>query len=134
MTYFEKFVYRDTKSDNKLQDKQKSGTILVIKGTMDGLISIALTGSYGVGVGFSILPVLIYQGGLSLLASVLASGLSDPATDPRVMVVTGVGGVMILGLGFNLLEVAKVRVASFLPALLLAPIFYVVAVWVTNGG
>ncbi len=108
------------------------GTILVIKGTMDGLISIALTGSYGVGVGFSILPVLIYQGGLSLLASILASGLADPATDPRVMVVTGVGGVMILGLGFNLLEVAKVRVASFLPALILAPIFYSLTMWIAG--
>ncbi|MEL6325594.1 MAG: DUF554 domain-containing protein [Cyanobacteria bacterium J06626_23] len=108
------------------------GTILVIKGTMDGLISIALTGSYGIGVGFSILPVLVYQGGLSLLSSVLASGLADPATDPRVMIVTGVGGVMILGLGFNLLEVAKVRVASFLPALILAPVFYSLCIWVTG--
>ncbi|MEM6351476.1 MAG: DUF554 domain-containing protein [Cyanobacteria bacterium P01_D01_bin.14] len=108
------------------------GTILVIKGTMDGLISIALTGSYGIGVGFSILPVLVYQGGLSLLSSVLAGGLADPATDPRVMIVTGVGGVMILGLGFNLLEVAKVRVASFLPALILAPVFYSLCIWVTG--
>ncbi|MEO0541414.1 MAG: DUF554 domain-containing protein [Cyanobacteria bacterium P01_A01_bin.105] len=107
-------------------------TILVIKGTMDGLISIALTGSYGVGVGFSILPLLVYQGGLSLLASLLASGLTDPATDPRVMIVTGIGGIMILGLGFNLLEVVKVRVASFLPALLLGPLFYGLAAWLSH--
>ncbi|MBE9068970.1 DUF554 domain-containing protein, partial [Leptolyngbya cf. ectocarpi LEGE 11479] len=46
-------------------------TILVVKGTMDGLISIALTGSYGAGVGFSVLPVVLYQGGLSLLAGLL---------------------------------------------------------------
>ncbi|MEM7062739.1 MAG: DUF554 domain-containing protein [Cyanobacteria bacterium P01_B01_bin.77] len=99
-------------------------TILIIKGSMDGLISIALTGSYGAGVGFAILPVVIYQGGLSLLAGLLASGIGDPATSPSVLLVTGVGGVIIMGLGCNLLQVAKIRVASFLPALLLTPLLY----------
>ena len=100
------------------------GTILIIKGTMDGLISIALTGSYGVGVGFSILPLGLYQGALSLLAASFAGGLGDPAVHPGVLLVTGVGGVMIMGIGINLLELASVRVASFLPALVLTPVFY----------
>lgn len=99
-------------------------TILIIKGTMDGLISIALTGSYGAGVGFSVLPVAIYQGGLSLLAGLLSSGIGDPTVSPSVLLVTGVGGVIIMGLGLNLLQVATIRVASFLPALLLTPLFY----------
>ncbi|MEM1242272.1 MAG: DUF554 domain-containing protein [Cyanobacteria bacterium P01_H01_bin.26] len=99
-------------------------TVLIIKGTMDGLISIALTGSYGIGVGFSILPVLIYQGGMSLLAGLLASGIGDPAASPSVLLVTGVGGVIIMGLGLNLLRVATIQVASFLPALLLTPLLY----------
>ncbi|NEP18287.1 MAG: DUF554 domain-containing protein [Leptolyngbya sp. SIO4C1] len=110
------------------------GTILVIKGTMDGLVSIALTGSYGIGVGFAILPVLVYQGSLSLLASSLAGNLADPANDPRILLITGVGGIMILGLGLNLIEVAKIRVASFLPALLLVPLLYGVAVNFSPGG
>ena len=100
------------------------GTILIIKGTMDGLVSIALTGSYGVGVGFSVLPVVIYQGGISLLAGLLASGIGDPAASPSVLLVTGVGGVIILGLGLNLLKVATIRVASFLPSLLLTVLLY----------
>ncbi len=100
------------------------GTILIIKGTMDGLVSIALTGSYGVGVGFSVLPVVIYQGGMSLLAGLLASSIGDPSSSPSILLVTGVGGVIILGLGLNLLNVAKIRVASFLPALLLTPFLY----------
>lgn len=99
-------------------------TILIIKGTMDGLISVALTGSYGVGVGFSILPVVLYQGGMSLLAGLLSSSIGDPATTPSILLVTGVGGVVIMGLGLNLLQVAKIRVASLLPALLLTPLFY----------
>ncbi|MEM6253012.1 MAG: DUF554 domain-containing protein [Cyanobacteria bacterium P01_D01_bin.156] len=102
------------------------GTILIIKGTMDGLISIALTGTYGIGVGFSILPVVIYQGGLSLLAGLLASNIGDPTTSPGILLVTGVGGVMIMGLGLNLLKVTKIQVASFLPALLLTPLLYAI--------
>lgn len=96
-------------------------TILVVKSTMDGLVSIALTGTYGIGVGFSVFPLLIYQGGLSLLASTLAQTIPSPDTDPNILLVTGVGGIMILGLGVNLLESAKIRIASFIPALLLGP-------------
>lgn len=99
-------------------------TILVIKGAMDGLISIALTGSYGSGVGFSVLPVALYQGGISLLAGLLSSSIGDPATAPSVLLITGVGGVIIMGIGLNLLQVAMIRVASFLPALLLTPLLY----------
>ncbi|MEL6160243.1 MAG: DUF554 domain-containing protein [Cyanobacteria bacterium J06554_11] len=98
------------------------GTILVVKGTMDGLVSIALTGTYGIGVGFSIVPVIVYQGGLSLLAGSLSQRIPDPTTNPSILLVTGMGGVIILGLGLNLLEVSKIRIASFLPALALGPL------------
>ncbi|MBE9062072.1 DUF554 domain-containing protein [cf. Phormidesmis sp. LEGE 11477] len=96
-------------------------TILVVKSTMDGLVSIALTGTYGIGVGFSILPIIFYQGGLSLLASGFGQVIPDPATAPSVLLVTGIGGIMLLGLGLNLLEVGRIHVASFLPALATGP-------------
>ncbi len=101
--------------------------LLTIKSAMDGLAAIALTSSFGIGVGFSTLPILLYQGGLSLGAGVLAQSIPDPTTSPQVLLVTGVGGLMIVGLGFNLLEVARIRVASFLPALLLAPLVHWIA-------
>lgn len=97
-------------------------TLLTLKATMDGLAAIALTGSYGFGVGFSALTVLVVQGSLSLLAGLFAATIPDPATDPHILILTGVGGLMILGLGLSLLEVARVRVASFLPALVLGPL------------
>ena len=97
-------------------------TILVVKSTMDGLVSIALTGTYGIGVGFSILPIIFYQGGLSLLASGLGQVIPDPTTAPSILLVTGIGGIMLLGLGLNLLEVGKIHVASFLPALAIGPL------------
>jgi uncharacterized protein len=102
-------------------------TLLTLKAAMDGLASIALTSSYGIGAGFSSLPILFYQGGLSLGAGILAQTLPNPATAPPVLLMTGVGGLMIIGLGLNLLEVAKIRVASFGPGLGIAPIVYWIA-------
>ena len=77
------------------------------------------------------LPILIYQGGLSLAAGLLARSLPDPATSPPVLLITGVGGLMIVGLGLNLLQIGKVRVAAFLPALLLLPLLYAIAEFVS---
>jgi uncharacterized protein len=99
-------------------------TLLTLKASMDGLAAIALTSSYGIGTGFSVLPILVYQGGVSLAASLLAQILPDPAQTPQVLLITGVGGLMILSLGLNLLQIAQIRVASFLPALILAPLLY----------
>jgi uncharacterized membrane protein YqgA involved in biofilm formation len=104
-------------------------TLLTLKAAMDGLAAIALTSSYGLGVGFSALTVLIVQGGLSLLAGGLATVMVDPATDPQVLVTTGIGGMMIIGLGLSLLEVAQIRVASFLPALIMGPLIVLMARW-----
>jgi uncharacterized protein len=104
-------------------------TLLSIKATMDGLAAIALTSSFGIGVGFSSFIILLYQGVLSLMAGLVAQTLADPSSNPNVLLVTGVGGLIILGIGINLLEITQIRVASFLPALLLAPVFCMMAVW-----
>jgi uncharacterized membrane protein YqgA involved in biofilm formation len=102
-------------------------TLLTLKATMDGIVSVALANIYGIGVGFSILVLLIYQGGLSLAAGLLTNTVSNPANNPHILLITGVGGLMIIGIGLNLLEIVKIRVASFLPAIALAPIVYGVA-------
>ncbi|MBD1805896.1 DUF554 domain-containing protein [Microcoleus sp. FACHB-SPT15] len=102
-------------------------TLLTLKSVMDGISSVALSSSFGIGVGFSIVIILLYQGGISLVAGVLAQALPNPATDPQILLITGVGGLMILGTGINLLELTQVRVASFLPALGLAPVLYQIA-------
>lgn len=96
-------------------------TLLTLKAAMDGVASLAFAGSYGIGVGFSGLTILVVQGGLSLLAGLVAALITDPATDPSILLMTGVGGLMIVGIGFGLLEIAQIRVASFLPALAMAP-------------
>jgi uncharacterized membrane protein YqgA involved in biofilm formation len=101
---------------------------LVLKSTLDGIASVALAGVYGVGVGFSALVVGALQGGMSLGAAGLARTLPDPAVDPRVLLVSGAGGLLIVGIAVNLLlgglgvEDRRVRVGAMLPALAIAPI------------
>ena len=102
-------------------------TLLTLKATMDGLVSIALANIYGMGVGFSSLIILIYQGGLSLIVSAIADTVPQADNNPYLLIITGIGGLMIMAIGCNLLEIAKIRVASFLPAIAFAPIVYLVA-------
>ena len=104
-----------------------NNTILTIKAGMDGLAAIALTSRYGYGIGFSSLPILVYQGSLSLIAGWFTQMLPDPTTAPPILAVSGVGGLIIMGIGLTLLEVAQIKIATFLPALLLAPLLSILA-------
>lgn len=97
---------------------------LVLKSTLDGFSSLALATSFGFGVMGSVLVVLVYQGGLSLAASQFSNLIPDPAADPNVLLVNGVGGLMIVALGLGLLDIKRLRVASMLPALALVILFY----------
>lgn len=101
---------------------------LLLKSALDGLSSLALATTFGVGVMASTIVIAVYQGGLSLGAGLLTQWLPDPANDPRVLLVNGVGGLMIVGLGLGLLDIVRVRVAAMLPALAL-----VVPLWALLG-
>ncbi len=91
-------------------------TILINKGIIDGVTSTVLAASLGWGVAFSGLTILVYQGGLTLLAFYLKNLLSDPA----VAAMTATGGLMIIGLGLGMLEIKRIKIANFLPALFIA--------------
>ncbi len=90
--------------------------LLLTKSIMDGFASIALASAFGVGVAFSVVPLLIYQGGLTLLSAFLGDYFSEAITNDM----TAVGGVLLIGLGFNILEIKKIKVLNLLPALLAA--------------
>ena len=90
-------------------------SILVTKAIMDGIISIPFAASMGFGVLGSAVPILIYQGGLTLLASKIQFFF----TPVMVRELTSVGGVIVIGIGINILGLQKVRVGNFIPALLL---------------
>ncbi|MBM4270536.1 MAG: DUF554 domain-containing protein [Deltaproteobacteria bacterium] len=90
--------------------------ILYIKSLLDGVASIALSSTLGIGVSFSALSVLIVQGSITLLASHILF-LQKPAV---LEAVTASGGLLIVGIGTNLLGITKIRIGNFLPALLFA--------------
>lgn len=93
--------------------------LLAVKSVLDGFISIAFASTLGIGVMFSILPVFVYQGGISLLAGSLSQAISEA----MMTEMTASGGVILFGLGLSsLLEIKKIRVGNFLPALLVAPL------------
>lgn len=97
--------------------------ILAVKSALDGVTSIAFASALGVGVGLSVVPLLAWQGALSVLGSALGSTLSEP----MIAAMNAVGGVLVLAIALRLLQVREVRVANLLPALLLAPA--AVALW-----
>lgn len=91
--------------------------LLAVKSTLDGFASLALAASLGPGVIVSTGTVLVFQGGLTLFAA----QLRDALTPSMVQEMTAAGGVVILGIGFNLLRLDRIRIADFLPALAVAP-------------
>ncbi|WP_421918748.1 DUF554 domain-containing protein [Marinifilum sp.] len=93
----------------------KEPTLLLTKSLMDGISSVALAAVMGVGVIFSVIPLLIYQGGLTLLAALFGDII------PKVVIneITGIGGVLIVALGISILEIKKIKVLNMLPAILI---------------
>ena len=92
--------------------------LLAVKAALDGFASIALASTLGAGVALSALTVLAVQGGLTLLAGFIAPWFS-PAMLGEL---TAAGGAMVLMIGLSLLEIKRLPVANFLPALVVAPL------------
>jgi len=93
--------------------------LLAIKAVLDGFGGMVFASTLGVGVLFSALVVLGYQGGLSLLAQQAQNLLSEA----MITEMSAVGGILLLGVAVSsLLEIKKIRVGNFLPALLIAPL------------
>lgn len=95
--------------------------LLISKGVIDGVTAITFAAVLGIGVAFSLLPVFLYQGALTLLASLVAAYLAPAA----LVEMSAVGGLLIVGIGFNLLKIGetKVKVGNMLPAIFL-PFLY----------
>ena len=99
-------------------------SVIYAKSTLDLFAAMMLAVSLGVGVMFSSVSVFIYQGLLVLLAQLLRPVLDNPAL---IAELTGVGSLIIVALGLNLIGITKIKVADFLPAIFLAPIIFWIA-------
>jgi uncharacterized membrane protein YqgA involved in biofilm formation len=105
-------------------------SLLVSKSVIDGVTAITFAAVMGIGVAFSSIPILLYQGGLTLLAAQVASYLSPEA----ITEMSAVGGVIIVGIGLNMLGLSqkKVKVGNMLPAIFL-PILYLPALTIVKA-
>ena len=93
--------------------------LLAVKSVLDGFASVAFASTLGIGVAFSALIVLVYQGGISLMAA----QLDAIVTTSMMNELTATGGILLIGIGIsNLLEIKKIRVGNMLPALVIAPV------------
>jgi len=95
-----------------------SYNILAVKSSLDGVTSIIFAASLGIGVIFSAIPVFIYQGAISIFASWAERFLNDLV----VLEMTALGGILIIAIGLNILNLAKIKVANMLPGLLVITI------------
>lgn len=96
--------------------------IIVSKGVIDGVTSISFAATLGIGVMFSVIPLLVYQGGITLLAGWVGPYLPDAV----ITEMTAVGGALIIAIAVNMLELGKekIKVGNMLPAIFL-PIAYI---------
>lgn len=102
-------------------------SILISKSVIDGVTAVTFAAAMGLGVAFSVIPLLLYQGGITLLAGAVAPYLSDAV----VTEMSAVGGVMLLGIAANMLGVTKerLRVGNMLPGLFLPLLYLPLSQW-----
>ncbi len=97
--------------------------LLAIKSVLDGFAALAFAASMGMGVIFSIITIIVLQGGLAAIGYFAGEVMSEAMIDEM----TATGGLLLLGLSLILLDVQKPRMANFLPALVIAPLLVALA-------
>lgn len=92
--------------------------LLLAKSVLDGITSIALASTLGVGVLVSVIPLIIFQGGLTLFASSLQGFL----TEAVITEISATGGLLLIGLGLSILDIKKIKTVNMIPSLIFAAI------------
>lgn len=98
---------------------QGNNEMLYAKAILDGIIAIVFASKMGIGVSFSAIPVLLYEGGIA----VGAIFMKDLLTDEIITEMSAVGSLLIAAIGFNFMEVKEVKVANLIPAIFLPWLF-----------
>lgn len=102
-------------------------TILFTKSVLDGFMSIVFAAAMGIGTAFSALSILVYQGLLTLVSSVIKPWVSEQ----MIAELTGLGGAFVIMIGINLLDLKKLKTANYLPALIVIVLFVLADPWIS---
>jgi len=91
--------------------------ILFTKSALDGFTAFVLTTTLGFGVVLSVIPVFLYQGAIALLATQIEAWIPDVLFNELIQEVTAVGGLLILAIGLNILNITKIRISNLFPSI-----------------
>lgn len=105
--------------------------MLYTKAVLDGFSSVIFASTLGVGVLFSAIPVLLYQGAIALAATTITSWIADSTLTAMTAELTAVGGILIIGIGLNMLEIKRINVANLLPSVIIAAIAVPLVQWLS---
>ncbi|MCF6094669.1 DUF554 domain-containing protein [Microaerobacter geothermalis] len=96
--------------------------ILYTKAMLDGFSSIIFSSTLGIGVAFSAIPVFLYQGLIAISATYIEKLISEALLQQMITEITSTGGILIVAIAINLLEIKKINVANLLPSMLIVAI------------
>lgn len=96
--------------------------VLITKGIIDGFTAIILSSTLGIGVLFSAVPILVYQGLIALLATQIDKWVPAGLMEMFIAEMTATGGLMIVTIGLNVLGIMKIRSANLLPSIVVVGI------------
>ena len=102
----------------------KVSELLKAKSLLDGFSSLLLSSALGIGVLFSVIPLLIYQGGITLIVQLIGKDIPENYINE----ITVIGGILLIGLALDILNIKKLRIMNLLPALIFVCIF----LWVSE--
>ncbi|MGJ9459182.1 DUF554 domain-containing protein [Oceanobacillus sp. CF4.6] len=91
--------------------------VLITKGVIDGFAALVLTTTLGFGVILSVIPVVLYQGAIALLATQIEKWIPESFLNGMIVELTAVGGLLIVAIGLNLLKITQIRIGNLLPAI-----------------
>jgi uncharacterized protein len=101
--------------------------VLYTKAIIDGFTALILTTTLGIGVLFSAIPVMLYQGMIALFATQIDKFIPQALMDSFILELTATGGVMIFAIGLNLIGLTKIRVANLLPGILITGVLVTIS-------
>ncbi|WP_047980123.1 DUF554 domain-containing protein [Ornithinibacillus contaminans] len=98
--------------------------VLITKGILDGFVALVLTTTLGFGVALSVIPVMLYQGSIALLAMQIENWIPEAILNGFIVELTAVGGLLIVAIGLNMLKIVQIRIGNLLPSIVTVGVVY----------
>ncbi|MFC0610957.1 DUF554 domain-containing protein [Scopulibacillus daqui] len=100
-------------------------SLLFTKAVLDGFLALIFATTLGIGVIFSSISVFIYEGLIAVFATYIAKAIPDPLMGRFIDEITATGGILIIAIGLNLLNITKVKTANFLPSIIICALIVI---------